>query len=169
MSDTLTDLAALPAEVTEHTLTLARMLAAHPNAARALQRSIERQREARAKAEQDVAVNTDCPYCLAPAIHYLTLPGKNGPRNFYRRPVDCCDHARRDAAENALHYALNPNNEPAERIESADLYAALKESITTPELLRELETHELLLADIEQRVGKLTRAQGGVEHGRSGA
>ncbi|MCD0175871.1 hypothetical protein IHN32_07930, partial [Deinococcus sp. 14RED07] len=101
--------------------------------------------------------------CDAPGIVYLTLPSPDGPREFRRKPSDCCQEALRDAAELALHYALNPNNDPTERVENADLYAALKASITDPALLRELDTHEVLLADIERRVSGLTRAQGGVD------
>lgn len=151
-------LAALPEQVSEETLSLAKLLSAHPQAKAALLRSIERQQERR---DQQAAPNLDCPYCGAAGIHYLTLPSKDGPKAFYRRPADCCDHARRDAAEKALHYALFPNADPVERLENADLYAALKASITTPELLRELDTHELVLADVERRIIKPSTPQSG--------
>ena len=150
------------AEVTPEVLSLARMISAHPTAARALQASIARQQAARAAAQRPTPT-VSCPHCDAPGIVYLTLPGRDGPQEFRRKPSDCCQDALRDAAELALHYALNPNNDPTERVENADLYAALKASITDPALLRELDTHELLLADIERRVTGLTRAQGGVD------
>lgn len=150
------------AEVTPEVLSLARMISAHPTAARALQASIARQQAVRAAAQRPTPT-VSCPHCDAPGIVYLTLPGRDGPQEFRRKPSDCCQDALRDAAELALHYALNPNNDPTERVENADLYAALKASITDPALLRELDTHELLLADIERRVTGLTRAQGGVD------
>ncbi|GGS38104.1 hypothetical protein [Deinococcus knuensis] len=149
-------------EVTPEVLSLARLISAHPNAARALQASIARQQAARAAAQRPTPT-LSCPHCGAPGIVYLTLPGQDGPREFRHKPSDCCQDALRDAAELALHYALNPNNDPTERVENADLYAALKASITDPALLRELDTHEVLLADIERRVTGLTRAQGGVD------
>ncbi|GAA5514922.1 hypothetical protein Dcar01_03686 [Deinococcus carri] len=153
------------AQVDPQILSLAQLLNAHPNARRGLQRSIERQqqqREARCTPRKFEAP-MDCPHCGAPGIVYLTLPTEDGPREFRRKPMDCCQPALRDAAENALHYALNPNNDPVERVEAADRYAALKESIMAPALLRELETHEAILADIESRVSGLNRAQGGVD------
>lgn len=163
-TQTQTDLAQLDPK----TLGMARLLAAHPNAQRGLQRSIERQQEQREaqRTPRRFAAAMDCPHCGAPGITYLTLPTKEGPREFKRKPMDCCQPALRDAAENALHYALNPNNCAEERVEAADRYAALKGSITAPALLRELDTHEALLADIEARVSGLTRAQGGVDVGR---
>ncbi|GAA5514051.1 hypothetical protein Dcar01_02800 [Deinococcus carri] len=154
-----------PTQVDPQVLSLAQLLNAHPNAKRGLQRSIERQqqqREAR-RTPRKFAAPMDCPHCGAPGIVYLTLPTKDGPREFWRKPMDCCQPALRDAAENALHYALNPNNDPTERVEAADRYAALKESITAPALLRELATHEAILADIESRVSGLNRPQGGVD------
>lgn len=150
------------AEVDGQVLSLARLLSAHPSARRALEASIERRQAAQAQATRS-APTLDCPHCSAPGIVYLTLPTKAGVRQFSRRPMDCCQPALRDAAEHALHYALNPNNDPAERIEHADRYAALKESITEPDLLRELDTHELILSNIEDRITGLHRAQGGVE------
>ena len=150
------------AEVTPEVLSLARMISAHPTAARALQASIARQQAVRAAAQRPTPT-VSCPHCDAPGIVYLTLPGRDGPQEFRRKPSDCCQDALRDAAELALHYALNPTTDPTERVENADLYAALKASITDPALLRELDTHELLLADIERRVTGLTRAQGGVD------
>ncbi|MFC4636964.1 hypothetical protein [Deinococcus hohokamensis] len=152
-------------EVDPHTMHLAKLLKLHPNAQRTLRNSIERQQQQRdaQRTRRAVEAPMDCPHCSAPGIVYLTLPSKDGPRHFLRRPMDCCQPALRDAAENALHYALNPNNDPEERVEAADRYSALRESITDPTLIRELETHELVLADIERRVSGLTRAQGGVE------
>ncbi|WP_104990896.1 hypothetical protein [Deinococcus sp. NW-56] len=154
-------------QIDPQTLSLARMLMASPNARRSLQRSIEtqqQQREAK-RTPRPSALPMDCPHCGAPGITYLTLPTKDGPREFKRKPMDCCQPALRDAAENALHYALNPNNCAEERVEAADRYAALKASITPPVLLSQLEEHEAILADIEARVSGLTRAQGGVEWG----
>ena len=152
------DLNDVQEQVSEETLSLAKLLSAHPQAKAALLRSIERQQESR---DQQTAPSLDCPYCGAAGIQYLTLPSKDGPKAFYRRPADCCDYARRDAAEKALHYALFPNGDSEERLENADLYAALKASITTPALLRELDTHELLLADVERRIIKPRTSQSG--------
>lgn len=160
------DFAPLPFDVDQETASLARLLRAHPTASRNLRASIERQRQQRdeQRTTRPHALPMDCPHCGAPGIVYLTLPHPDGStRQFLRRPMDCCQSALRDAAENALHYALNPNNDADERVEAADRYAALKASITAPALLRELATHEAILASVEQRVSGLTRAQGGVE------
>lgn len=150
------------AEVDGQVLSLARLLTAHPSALRTLEASIERRQAAQAQTTRS-APTLDCPHCGAPGIVYLTLPTKTGVREFSRRPMDCCQPALRDAAERALHYALNPHSVPEERFENADRYAALKESITEPELLNELATHEEILFGIHKRVTGLHRAQGGVD------
>jgi hypothetical protein len=151
-----------PSDIDPSTLSLAQLLTAHPRARRGLELSIERQRQQRAQASRPAA-SMACPHCGAPGIVYLTLPTSSGPRPFLRRPMDCCQPALRDAAENALRYAMNPNNDAVERIEHAERYAALRECLTDPVLIRELEGHEALLADIESRVSGLARPQGGVE------
>lgn len=150
-------------EVEPRVLSLAQLLQSHPNAQRALRGSIERQQQKRhADRAARPTLPMHCPHCSAPGIVYLTLPGPDGAREYRRRPEDCCQSALRDAAERALHYALNPNNDAEERVEAADRYTAIKESITRPDLLRELATHEAILADVEQRVSGLPGAQGGV-------
>ena len=141
---------------------MAKLLSLHPNARRALEASIERQQQQRAAAAP-APVDMSCPHCTAPGVTYLTLPTANGPREFQRRPMDCCQPALCDAAENALRYACNPNNDPVERVDAADRYAALRESITTPELMERLHMHEVVLATVEQRVSGLNRPQGGVD------
>ena len=150
-------------QVPSEVLSLAQLLTAHPQARKALQLSIERQQQARevTQAMQERLNVMACPHCGAPGIVYLTLPTAAGVKEFKRKPMDCCQEALRDAAEHALHYAMNPNNDPVERLEAADRYAALKESITAKNLLTELETHELLLASIEERVSGLPTSQGG--------
>jgi len=154
-------------QIDPQTLSLARMLMASPNARRSLQRSIENQQQREAKrTPRPSALPMDCPHCGAPGIAYFTSKTKSGVHEFKRRPLDCCQPALRDAAENALHYALNPNNDALERVEAAERYVVLKEGITSPALLRELDKHEVILADIESRVSGLTRAQGGVDTGR---
>lgn len=142
---------------------MAKLLALHPNARRALEASIERQQQQQREAAAPARVDMSCPHCAAPGITYLTLPTSAGTREFQRRPMDCCQSALCDAAENALRYACNPNNDPVERVDAADRYAALRESITAPELLERLHMHEDVLASVEQRIFGLNRPQGGVD------
>jgi len=137
-------------------LTLARLLTVNPKSARALQISIERQQEKRAEAQRRV-INANCPHCGAAGLVYLTL----GTSEFRHRRADCCQFALRDAAEAALHNAMNPNSSPDSRIEASDRYAALKLAITDRTLLHELETHELVLSTNEERIEPVKR---GVEH-----
>lgn len=155
-------------QVAPEAVNLARLLVSHPNAQKALRASIERQQQEReAKVtRRPSAAPMDCPHCGAPGVVYLTLPSKDGPREYRRKPMTCCQAARRDAAENALHYAMNPNNDALERGEAADQYAKLKDTITAPALLRQLDEHEAILVDVHERVTGLTRAQGGFEPGR---
>ena len=134
-------------EITPETLSLAEMLAASPRAARTLQMSIERQQQQRAEVQRRV-VNANCPHCQAQGVVYLTL----GTSEFRHRRADCCQPALRDAAEAALHSAMNVNSTAESRLEASDRYAALKLGITDRALLRELETHELLLATNGERM-----------------
>lgn len=136
--------------------TMAQLLADHPAAARALNASIERQATRKQQAHRPAA--HVCPHCGSDGAVYLTL----GEREYRRRRADCCQSALRDAALNALRYAMNPKGEPNERLENADLYAALKATITAPELLEELDAQEGVLAEVEARVSSLTTSQGGV-------
>ena len=144
---------------TRKVLSLAKMLAANPRTARALQMSIEKQQHQRAEAQRRV-ISANCPHCGAEGVVYLTLP----TGVFRHRRADCCQPALRDAAEAALHSAMNPNSTAESRLEAADRYAALKLGITDRKLLRELETHELLLSTSEERIFPVKR---GIEHSHS--
>jgi len=143
-------------DIQPETLTLARLLTVNSKSARALQISIERQQEKRAEVQRRV-INANCPHCGTAGLVYLTL----GASEFRHRRADCCPLALRDAAEAALHNAMNPNSSPDSRIEASDRYAALKLAITDRKLLRELETHELVLSTNEERIEPVKR---GVEH-----
>ncbi|GGJ65167.1 hypothetical protein [Deinococcus aquiradiocola] len=136
-------------------LSLARLLTASPAAARTLQRSIERQQQQRDT--QRRVIDARCPHCHTEGVVYLTLP----TGQFRHRRADCCQPALRDAAEAALHSAMNPNSPADSRLEAADRYAALKGALTHPALRRELETHEHLLATSDERILPVRR---GIEH-----
>ena len=144
---------------TPEVMTLARLLTVNPKSARALQMSIEKQQHQRAEVQRRV-INASCPYCQTEGLVYLTLP----TGEFRRRRADCCQPALRDAAESALHGAMNPNSPGESRLEAADRYAALKGAITDRKLLRELETHELLLSSSSERILPVKR---GIEHKHS--
>ena len=138
------------------TLSLARLLTVNPKSARALQVSIEKRQQERAEVQRRI-INANCPHCQAAGVVYLTLRGSE----FRHRRADCCQPALRDAAESALHSAMNPNSPAETRLEASDRYAALKLAITDRKLLRELETHELLLSTSEERILPVKR---GIEH-----
>lgn len=137
-------------------LSLAQLLAASPKSARALQMSIERQQQQRAEAQRRIITAT-CPHCGTEGLVYLTL----GASEFRHRRADCCQPALRDAAETALHSAMNVNSTAESRLEATDRYEALKKGITDRKLLRELETHELLLSSSDERIVPVKR---GIEH-----
>lgn len=164
-ADTLTREGSEPTleDLTEaQALSLARAFQAHPAYRRALEACTERQQQRR-EAANPKGPEILCPHCKAPGITYLTIQTASGPREFKRRPMDCCQPALADAAENDLRYAFNPNNKDDARVEAADRYAALRESITRPDLIERLAMKEAELADIDQRIFGLTRPQGGVD------
>ncbi|WP_407572106.1 hypothetical protein [Deinococcus altitudinis] len=143
-------------DIQDETLTLARLLTVNPKSARALQISIEKRQQERAEVQRRV-ITASCPHCQAAGVVYLTLRGTE----FRHRRADCCQPALRDAAESALHSAMNPNSPAETRLEASDRYAALKLAITDRKLLRELETYELLLSTSEERILPVKR---GIEH-----
>lgn len=134
------------AHVQEEAATLAQLLIDSPRARATLTQSIERQRQ-RSEAQRRV-IHADCPYCGSEGIVYLTLP----TGVFRRRRADCCQPALRDAALAALHAGLNPTSNEESAAEERGRYVVLRFAITDPTLLRELDTHELLLETVEKRV-----------------
>lgn len=154
-----------PAQADPQVLGLAKMLTAHPTAARVLRASIERQQALRDSQRKPSPADhqMNCPHCDAPGVVYLTLGKSPHERVFRRRPLDCCQMALRNSAEAELHFALSPANDPAERIVAADRYSAIRESLTDPALLDELDAYEAEFLDIDTRITGLTRAQGGQE------
>ncbi|KQR40788.1 hypothetical protein [Deinococcus sp. Leaf326] len=153
-----------PEQVDPQVLGLAKLLNAHPTAARVLRNSIERQqalRDSARPAPTDHLMN--CPHCDAPGVVYVRLPSPAGIREFRRRPSDCCQAALRDCAEAELHFALSPANDPHERGVAADRYAAICKSLTNPVFLDELDAYAAEFDGVEDRITGLTRAQGGQE------
>jgi hypothetical protein len=131
------------------TLSLAELLIDRPRARATLQHSIERQKEqADAAGTRRPVIHANCPHCNAEGVVYLTLP----TGEFRRRRADCCQPAIRDAALAALHAGMNPNSNDVSAREELKRYAVLRSAIKQPALLRELDTHQLLLDSLENRI-----------------
>ena len=135
-------------------VSLAELLTDRPKARATLQHSINRQKEqAQAAGAKRPVIHANCPHCKAEGVVYLTLP----TGEFRRRRADCCQPALRDAALAALHAGMNPNSNVASSDEELKRYATLRSAIKQPALLRELDTHQMLLASLEDRIQPIKR------------